>query len=105
MEKMMILRAVSPMMSRQFPDKQTGATVTIHWVELTMTDGIDTIVGELTLPKVKNAQGQFEEPQVPSFEIDRIYNVDAEIDGASGTTADGKYWSRNRINLKKVCAL
>ena len=101
----MILKGVSPLMSRQFPDKQTGATVTIHWVELTMTDGIDTIVGELTLPKVKNAQGQLEEPKVPPFEIDRIYNVDAEIDGASGTTSEGKYWSRNRVNIKKVIEL
>ena len=101
----MVLKGVSPVMSRQFPDKQTGATVTINWVELTLTDGVDTIVAELTLPKVRNAQGEFVEPQAPDFETDRIYMVSAEIDGASGTTADGKYWSRNRVNIRKIVAL
>lgn len=104
MEKMMVLKGVSPVMSRQFPDSQSGATVTIFWVELTMTDGIDTIVGELRLPKVRNAQGEYDDPKAPGFDTDRIYAVAFEIDGASGTTDDGKYWSRNRVNIRKIVA-
>lgn len=101
MKQIMKLTEVSPLMSRSFQDKQTGADVTINWVELTLTDGVDTFVGELIVPKTKDDQGN-QVVRQPEFTIDALYGVSFEIEGARGTTSDGKPWNRNRMNIKKI---
>ena len=50
MEKTMKLTAMTPVKEREYPDKQTGETRKVAWVELTLTDGIDTMVAEMVVP-------------------------------------------------------
>ena len=69
-----------------------------------MTDGTDTIIGELIVPATKDEQGQTVHRQ-PEFTTEWMYAVAAEIEGASGTTNDGKEWSRNRIRIRKITKL
>lgn len=103
MEKTMILKAVSALRSREFPDKQTGEMRKVCWVDLTLSDGIDTMVGELTVPPQRDASGRpvYEPPQL---QLDVVCMVSAEIDGTTGKK-DGREWSSNRIRIRKIVQL
>ena len=102
MEKTMKLTAMTPLKEREYPDKQTGEMRKVHWVELTLTDGIDTMVAELTVAGVReNGQLVFRQP---SLEEGRIYRVQCEIQGQSGNK-DGRDWYMNRVNVRKIARL
>ena len=100
----MILEAVSPLKEKSFQGSRTGENVTMHWVELTLTDRIDTMVAEMNVPASKDESGHDVYRQ-PEFQLDVPYVVAAEIDGRSGTTEDGKDWSMNRIRIRKIAKL
>ena len=104
MEKIMFLQAVSPLKEKSFQGSRTGETVTMHYVELTLSDGLDTMVAELSVPPTTDEQGKQVYRQ-PEFALNYDYAVAAEIDGKSGTTADGKDWSNNRIRIRKIAKL
>lgn len=104
MKQIMRLKEVSPLLSRSYPDKATGAEVSIHWVELKLTDGCDTIIGELVVPKTRDDSGASAVRQ-PEFMPETVYAVDFNIDGACGVTEDGKRWNRNRVKINKVVSL
>lgn len=104
MEKIMILEAVSPLKEKSFPSSRTGESVTMHWVELTLTDRIDTMVAEMNVPASKDESGRDVYRQ-PEFQLDVPYVVAAEIDGRSGTTEEGREWSNNRIRIRKIAKL
>ena len=104
MEKTMILQAVSPLKEKSFQGSRTGETVTMHFVELTLSDGIDTIVAEFSVPPTVDEQGKQVYRQ-PEFAVKYLHAVAFEIDGKSGTTADGKDWSNNRIRIRKIVKL
>lgn len=104
MEKIMILEAVSPLKEKSFQGSRTGENVTMHWVDLTLTDGIDRMVAELSVPATKDDQNRDVYRQ-PEFQLGVPYAVAVEIDGRSGTTDEGKDWSMNRIRVRKIAKL
>ena len=102
MEKTMKLVTMSPLKEREFPDKQSGEMRKVHWVELTLTDGIDTVVAEMTVQGVReNGQTVFRQPDLMT---ERIYRVQCEITGTSGNK-DGRDWYMNRVNIRKIVRL
>lgn len=100
----MILKAVSPLKKREFPSSKDGQMITIYWVELKLSDGIDTMIAELVVPATRDEKGEMVHRQ-PELPLEVAYSVAAEIDGASGVTDKGVEWSRNRINIRKMVKL
>ena len=96
----MILKAVSPLKEREYPDQQSGELRKAHWVELTLTDGLDTMIGELTVYPQRDVNGQMT-VQAPAFQLDVVYGVSAEISGVAGVK-DGREWYKNKINIRKI---
>lgn len=102
MEKTMKLVSMTPLKEREYPDKQTGELRKTHWVELLLTDGVDTLVAELTVaPAYEQGAPVFRQP---ALELERIYRVQCEIMGISGNK-DGRDWYMNRINVRKIVKL
>ena len=100
----MYLKEVSPLMSRSFQDNQ-GGTTTINWVEMTLTDGLDNLIAELIVNPERDTSGQLLPVRQPEFATERWYTVALEICGNCGVNKEGKYWSMNRIKVKKIIAL
>lgn len=102
MEKTMKLVSMTPLKEREYPDRQTGELRKAHWVELTLTDGIDTMIAELTVPAtMEDGRPVFRQP---ALEPERIYRVQCEIVGQSGNK-DGRDWYMNRVNIRKIARL
>ena len=98
----MKLVQMTPLKEREHPDKKTGELRKAHWVELTLTDGIDSMVAELTvMPDYEQGQPVYRQP---ALEVERIYRVQCEIVGTSGNK-DGRDWYMNRVNVRKIARL
>lgn len=98
----MKLVSMTPLKEREYPDKQTGELRKVHWVELTLTDGIDTMIAEMVVPPTQeNGQQVFRQPDL---QPERIYRVQAEMVGTSGNK-DGRDWYMNRVNIRKIVRL
>ena len=103
MEKTMILNNVSLVKNDEYEDKQTGEKRSFHYCELTLTDGIDTIIAELAVPGVKDAGGQFSYPQ-PELPCGVVYGVALEIAGRTWEK-DGRSGYMNRVKVRKIARL
>ena len=103
MEKTMILNNVSPVKVDEYEDKQTGEKRSFHYVELTLRDGIDTVVAELAVPGVRDAAGQTSYPQ-PELPQGVVYGVALEIAGRTWEK-DGRSGYVNRVKVRKIARL
>ena len=103
MEKTMVLQNLSPVKHDEFTDKLTGELRTLHFCELTMTDGIDTIVAELPVPPTRDAAGQTTYPQ-PELLQGVAYGVALEITGRTWEK-DGRSGYSNRCRIRKIARL
>lgn len=99
----MKLVRMSPLKEREYADRQTGELRKVHWVELQLTDGVDTLVAEMTVQGEKTSLGQVEFRQ-PELEEGRIYRVQCEMT-AQGGNKDGRDWYTNRVNVRKIARL
>ena len=72
MEKLVRVKSQGPLQQRNWT-KQTGENVVISSVELTMTDGIDTFVGEVTDQQAIAINQQ-------PLDLNRMYGVRCRLD-------------------------
>lgn len=99
MEKTMKLVSMTPLKKREYPDKKTGENREIAWVELEMTDGIDSLIAELVVPPVyENGNKTYRQPELM---CEYLYRIQAEISCNTGSK-DGREWYSNRVNIKKM---
>lgn len=99
----MILKFVSPVKVDEYKNEKTGEQRTFRYCELELTDGVDTVVGELAVPGVKDAAGQMTYPQ-PELQLDAVYGVAMEMVGRRWEK-DGRSGYINRCKIRKIARL
>jgi hypothetical protein len=104
MEKIMILKAVSPLKEREYPDQQTGEMRKVHWVELELTDGVDTVIGELNVRPQRGVNGQTV-ITAPTFNVNSVHSVRAELTASRWKSKDGNDGYTNRVMITKIVQL
>lgn len=97
MEKIVRIAGQSPMRLTEWT-KQNGETVTIHSVELALTDGIDQFIAEANDSLADQLHAQ-------PYADGTVVTVQCRMTVSKWTGADGTERQATRVKLLKICAL
>lgn len=103
MEKIMILKDLSPVYCDEYTGNANGETRQFHYCLLTLTDGIDTVIGEMLVPGSKDESGQIHHVQ-PALQTEVSYGVSIEFTGRKWQK-DDKEGYMNKCRIRKITRL
>ena len=104
MKTMMRLKAASPLMTREWPDSKTGEVKRIHWMELYLSDGVEEMVGELTVRPTQGQDGRLE-AKAPELHVGGLYTVQFELSTNVTRKENGTERRFNKLTVVKLAEL
>ena len=97
MEKTVRILSQSALQSRQYVDKKTGEQKVMNSVQLKLSDGIDTFLGEITGEKAVN---------LPRFDMTREYRVQCSMVVREWNSQQtGEAMQATTIYIDRICMI
>jgi len=97
MEKIVRIVAQSPLATRKYLDKKTGTEKVINTVQLKLSDGLDTFLGEISGERAVNC---------PKFDVQHLYHVQCTMGVREWMSQQtGEQMQATTIYIEKIKAM